>query len=117
MDIQYTRTQFVITQASEFVRIISNTLGLEQLTKFANNAEETATALDIEMCKYLINDNDNLVRHAIHMQTLGAKIILLRNGIIPALEINSENITLRILAIQSMGYIWAEFKAMECRLT
>ncbi len=110
------RAQYVANSSSIFVMAAADALTLKDFESFANGAEETAHERDREMTEYLIGNKHALINHAAHMRTLAAKIVFLREGLIPVLKIDWNNPTFRMLAIQSMGYIRAEFEAMTILL-
>lgn len=83
------------------------------LERFAKEAEEVAHGQSREMTDYLKAENVGaLTTHAAHVRTLSAHIILLRDGLVPALRIDSDNPTIRNQAVSVMFYIKAEFDAM-----
>ena len=110
------RAQYVAMSANIFSMAAASELTLKDLEEFANGAEETASERDREVTEYLIDDEHALTNHAAHIRTLVAKIVFLRDGLVPALKIDWHNPTFRMLAVQSMGYIRAEFEAMTLLL-
>mgnify|MGYP001578486279 CR=1 FL=1 len=110
------RAQFVASSSGCFLLAMSDKLTLQDLTDFANNAETHALEAEKEMVEYFCGNNNewDLHVHAGHMRTVAAKIILLRNGLIPALNVDRNNPILWMQAVHAMGYIDAEIKATEC---
>ncbi|OGG55248.1 hypothetical protein A3D62_01540 [Candidatus Kaiserbacteria bacterium RIFCSPHIGHO2_02_FULL_49_11] len=106
------RIAYVARSASAFAAMMLNNLTIEELEAFANHAEVTAHEKSREMTEALGDDEMALTSHAAHMRSLAAKIVLLRDGLVPALKIDKDNSSLRNDAVRAMGYIRAEFEAM-----
>jgi hypothetical protein len=111
-----TRAQFVADTSTLFVQAMHSTITFQQLKEFADNAEELCQEEEPEYLRYLKNDEQALTNHASHMRTVVAKIVLLRDGLVPALEIDRNNPVLRLEALRNMAYIRAETEAMKCFL-
>lgn len=110
------RVEFVATGSRLFLESMINKITFEGLKEFADGAEALASERSHEMDEYLAGDMDALTNHAAYVRTLAGKIVLLRDGLVPALEIDRNNLVLRIQAISAMSYIRAECEAMFCFL-
>lgn len=110
------RAQYVVVSTDLFMEALANKLSLKDLEEFANGAEKMVREMDHEMTEYLMGDEDALTNHAVHVRILAGKIVLLRDGLVPALRIDQNNPVIRMFAIRSMGYIRAECEAMMCLL-
>ncbi len=110
------RLVYVAQNTKVWLSVMENEISIEELEVFAKGAEETAHEKSREMTEHIKDDVDWLTDHANLMRTLSAKIVLLRDGLIPALKIDSDNRLLRIDAVGAMGWIRADFEAMECRM-
>ena len=110
------RAEYVSQSSHLFCVALMNEISVEDLKDFVSGAEEIAHERDREVTAQFKGDLEALTNHAAHMRTVAAKIIHLRDGLVPALEIDRNNPVLRGLAVQSMGYLRAEFEAMLCLL-
>ena len=111
------RTMHVHRSAQVFVRTMLGQLTLEHIEKFAKTAEEAAHIKGRKFVEFLKSEQDltekTLTDHAAHMRTLAAQIILLRDGFIPALRVDKDSQAMMIQAVSIMGFIRAEFEAMD----
>ena len=110
------RVQYVAMSANLFLVAMAGVLTIEDLEDFSNAAEANVEEKDREMFDYIKDDLTALTNHASSMRTVVAKIVLLREGLIPALKIDRNNLVLRLQAVQAMGFIRAECEAMTCLL-
>ena len=108
------RIVYVAQNTAIWIQVMENELTVEELDAFANGAEQTAHEKSREMQKLIKDDANWLTSHAACMRTTSAKIVLLRDGLVPALKIDKDNPRLRLEAVAAMGYIRADFEAMEC---
>jgi hypothetical protein len=113
---QATRAWFVINSSAHFVEALHSEITFEQLKDFADSAEVICQNEEPEYLRYFSDNEQALVNHASHMRTVAGKIILLRDGLVPALEIDRGNPVLRREALRNMAYIRAEAEAMKCFL-
>ena len=113
---QVTRAWFVANSSGHFVDALHSVITFEQLKEFADNAEAICQKEEGEYLRYLAGDEQALTNHAANMRTVAGKIILLRDGLVPALEIDRNNPVLRREALRNMAYIRAESEAMKCFL-
>lgn len=112
------RDDHILLNTKIWVEMTIDELTIEQIEEFAQGAEEHAHTASHEMTKFInekhSDDRDWLTSHADHVRRLSAKIVLLRDGLVPALKIDKENPVLRLEAVRTMGYIRADIEAMEC---
>ncbi len=111
------RIMHVHKSAEVFVRTMLGQLTLEHIEKFAKTAEEAAHIKGRQFVQFLKSEQDStesaLTEHAAHMRTLAAQIILLRDGFVPALKVDKDSHPMMIQAVSIMGFIRAEFEAMD----
>jgi hypothetical protein len=110
---QATRAWFVVNSSGHFVDALQSAITFEQLKEFADNAEAICQAEEGEYLRYFGSNEQALINHATHMRTVAGKIVLLRDGLVPALEIDRNNPVLRLEALRNMAYIRAESEAMK----
>lgn len=91
-------------------------LSIEHVETFAKTAEKLAHDRSREYTQGIKDDEMALTEHAALMRTTSAKIVLLRDGIVPAWKIDKESPNLRQLAVETMGWIHADCQAMEIGL-
>lgn len=104
-----------VAQATDiWIRTMENMLSIANLEAFAKNAEAVAHEKSREYTKHCKRDEMLLTSHADMMRKTSAKIVLLRDGLIPALKIDRDNVQLRMDAVSAMGWIHADFVAMDC---
>ena len=58
-------------------------------------------------------DVQHLTDHAARMRAIAARIVLLRDGYVPALKIDQKNNAMRDSALQIMAYLMAQFEALD----
>jgi hypothetical protein len=114
--VKETRTWFVANSSGHFVVALYSVITFEQLKGFADNAEAICQKEEKGYLRYFGGNERALINHAAHMRTVAAKIVLLRDGLVPALEIDRNNPVLRFEALRNMAYIRAESEAMKCFL-
>ena len=107
------REQFVLTSTTQFVEVFDKEITIDLLRDFADNVMENIKDAEKEYISHYMTDSGVLVRHAVHMATVAGKIINLRDGIIPALEIDKNNIFLRRQAVWFVGYLYSQMQAMQ----
>lgn len=90
--------------------------GIEELESFANRAEPAAHALSRELTNKLKDDEYALARHADHMRSMAANILLLRDGYVPALRVDRENLVMRLRALEVMANVYAHFQTIGLAL-
>ena len=115
--------QHVLTNANLFVEMTQhgywkdsrNTIA--ELDAYASAAHAQLKDASREMQAFIKskfnNDEDLLTKHADRMRTAGANIILLKDGLVPALKVDPTNPKFRILALQIFGYLRAEIEATK----
>lgn len=108
------RIDYVALNTKLWVEMTLDVLSMDDLETFAKNAETRAHEKSRAMTAELKDDIESLTTHAAYMRTLSAKIVLLRDGLIPALKIDKDNPILRRDAVAAMGWIRADFEAMDC---
>jgi hypothetical protein len=110
------RDEFVSQSTEVFARImvgeLSGAEGLKRLEKFAKDAENMASHLSQGATQEVMGDENKLTEHANYMRSISAHIILLRDGLLPALKIY-ESQAMRSQAIWTMSYIRSHCQAME----
>jgi hypothetical protein len=89
---------------------------LESFERFHQRATIAATNLNEEALAAYKNDEHVLAEHAALMRNINALLVLLGNGLVPALKIESENIKLRIWAADVVGCLDASLKSLRFRL-
>jgi hypothetical protein len=111
------RDQIVTEQTKSFAQLMqdefSGPTGIERLELFAKDAERIAHKHSKDATAAVKDDEDRLTRHADYMRTVSAHIVLLRDGLVPALKIYPESPTFRTQAIWTLSFIKAHFFAME----
>ncbi len=113
---QATRAWFVVNSSGHFVDTFQSAITFEDLRDFADNAEAICREEEGQYLRYFADNEQALINHAAHMRTVAGKVVLLRDGLIPALEIDRDNSVLRLEALRNMAYIRAEAEAMKCFL-
>lgn len=90
--------------------------GMAGVAVFVAAIETTFKELDHETTGRIRDDKLGeavLVRHAARMRTIGANIVLLRDGVVPALKIDSDNPKLRSVLLNCKALLWAEQQVMK----
>lgn len=115
--------QYVLTNTNLFFEMVHDEFfndpkqGIEQLETYANHAKQLLNDASREMQDFIKekfeNDTDLLTKHADRMRTAGANVLLLRDGLVPALKVDKDNPKFRALALQTFGYIRAEVEATK----
>jgi hypothetical protein len=107
------RAEFVRGQVLMFTQYAIAELSIDHFRNFAQSCEKLAHHASRIMTAHLGDDVNALTDHAARVRTLSAHVVLLRDGLVPALEIDWDNQNLRQQAAYSMGLIRAECAAME----
>lgn len=113
--------QHVLTNAGIFFEMNQSDFfqdpkqGITQLDNYANNAKQLLKDASREMQDFIKkkfeNDETLLTKHAARMRTAGANILLLKQGVVPALKIDQDNPKFRMIGLQIFGYVRAEIEA------
>ena len=111
------RDQIVKEQTKFFMETMKDEFegreGLARLEAFAQDADRIAHLHSQEATAVVKDDEDRLTRHADYMRNVSAHIVLLRDGLVPALKIYPDSPTMRLQAVGVMAFIKAHFFAME----
>ena len=108
------RVKFVQDRQRFYLEGIGGEITFHDLAEFSAAAEEMAHESSREMTDYVKDKGtDALTTHAAHVRTLSANIVLLRDGLVPALRIDAGNPVLRKQAVSIFCYIKSEFDAMK----
>ncbi len=115
--------QYVLTNTNFFVEMVQNDffsdpkVGISKLAVYADNAEQLLKDASREMQDFIKekfeNDETLLTAHAARMRSAGANILLLKQGVVPALKIDHDNPKFRAIGLQIFGYIRAEIEATK----
>ena len=99
--------------ATTLQREIFGPKGIELLEDFAKKAEDLAHTKSRELQAHLSKAGRDLTNHAAHMRSVAAHIVLLRDGLVPAIKIDKDNEMHRANALASMTFLLAQFQAMD----
>lgn len=107
------RATYVQQATDIFVQTVGSELTLDDIEAYAKGAEEALREASREMTEHLRDDEGALTSHANHLRKAIAKVVLLRDGLVPSLKIDKEAAHYHEMAVQSMGFIRAEIEAMK----
>lgn len=109
------RSRWVAEQWPAFVVYFAE-LTTEELETAVIRHEECVRLQSDELTKLLVGDDIALTDHASHMRTVGANLLMLKGGLIPALKIDKDNQKIRQIAGQAMAFVKAEYDFMHNEL-
>jgi hypothetical protein len=83
---------------------------------YVQSARRVVDYLGPKGTKRYIKDEHALAEHAATLRSIGAQLIFIEGGCVPALKIHAESPSIRLAAAEAVGYVESQLKMLAYQL-